>query len=184
MRVYQSLCVLDSGATLAEGPHWWSERQLLIWVDIESSLIGLYNPATSENHFINTYCPVGCVVPTNKGKLVAATSDGFKLINPDSGEIIHLHDPEKHLSDNRFNDGKCDPWGRFWAGSFNYNSTPKSASLWRLGPDFKSELMLDSLSISNGLAWSLDAKYLYHIDTPTFQVMKFPLSLVFHTNLL
>ena len=96
VRVYSSECVLDIGARLAEGPHWWEERGLLIWVDIEASRIGLFDPCRHTNRFLDTAFHVGCVVPTNEGRLLAATSDGFKMINPDSGEITSLNNPIKN----------------------------------------------------------------------------------------
>ena len=40
VKVYSAECILEVGARLAEGPHWWEERGLLIWVDIEDSRIG------------------------------------------------------------------------------------------------------------------------------------------------
>ena len=176
IRVYASECVFDVGARLAEGPHWWEERRLLIWVDIEASRIGLFDPFRKTNRFIDTASHVGCVVPTNEGRLLAATSDGFKLINPDSGEIISLHNPIEHLSNHRFNDGKCDPWGRLWAGNLHYDFLPNAGSLWRLNKFFKSRQMIDGVTISNGLAWSLDRKTFYYVDTPTLHVKRFPLT--------
>ena len=121
-------CVLNVGARLAEGPHWWESRDLLIWVDIEDSRIGLFNPVDHTNRFIYLSSHVGSVVPTERGDLLAATSDGFKRINLETEKVISIGDPEKNRLGNRFNDGKCDPWGRFWAGSMNYNLTPNAGS--------------------------------------------------------
>lgn len=176
VRLYSSECLLDIGARLAEGPHWWQERGLLLWVDIEDSRIGLFEPNTQANRFIDIGFHVGCVVPTTKGNLLAATSDGFKLIDPDTGHVKPLCNPLKNQPHHRFNDGKCDAWGRLWAGSLHYDFIPQAGSLWRLGKGFHPRLMMDGSTISNGLAWSLDNKQLYYIDTPTLQVKRFLLS--------
>ena len=173
VKVYSAECILEVGARLAEGPHWWDERGLLIWVDIEDSRIGLFDPQTKNNHFIDTVFHVGCVVPTSKGNLLAATSDGFKMIDPDSGQITSLNNPIENRSSYRFNDGKCDPWGRLWAGSLRYDFLPNAGSLWRLDGSFDSTPMIEGVTISNGLAWSPDRKYFYYIDTPTLQVKRF-----------
>lgn len=173
---YSSQCVLDVGARLAEGPHWWSDRGLLLWVDIEDSRIGFFDPIQSGNHFLDVGSHVGCVVPMKNGDLLAATSDGFKQINLETGDVDSLHNPEQNLYNNRFNDGKCDPWGRLWAGSVNYHFLPKAASLWRLDTCMRSDLMLSNVTVSNGIAWSLNRKYLYYIDSPTLQVRRFLLS--------
>lgn len=174
--VYSSECVLNIGARLAEGPHWWDERGLLVWVDIESSRVGLFDPGQGTNRFIDTGCHVGCVVPTSQGNLLVATSDGFKVIDPDSGKSASLHNPIRDPLNYRFNDGKCDPFGRLWAGTLHYDFLPGAGTLWRLDHSLRSSSMIDGVTISNGLAWSLDRTSLYYVDTPTLQVRRFPLS--------
>ena len=52
VKVYSAECILDVGARLAEGPHWWDERGLLIWVDIEDARIGLFDPESKTNYFM------------------------------------------------------------------------------------------------------------------------------------
>ena len=85
VRPLQAHCVLPVGAHLAEGPHWWAERSQLLWVDIEASRIGLFDPRSGQNSFIDVGCHVGCVVPTAHGDLLAATADGFLRLDPSSG---------------------------------------------------------------------------------------------------
>ena len=72
--------------------------------------------------------------------------------------------------------GKCDPWGRFWAGSMAYDFAAGAGSLWRVNPDFSCIRQRHGLTISNGLAWSQDRGTLYFIDSPTRQVLAFPLT--------
>ena len=86
VRPLQARCVLPVGAHLAEGPHWWAERSQLLWVDIEASRIGLFDPRSGRNSFIDVGCHVGCVVPTAHGDLLAATADGFLRLDPTTGE--------------------------------------------------------------------------------------------------
>ena len=171
----QARCVLEAGAHLAEGPHWWAERSKLLWVDIEASRIGLFDPCSGQKSFINVGCHVGCVVPTASQDLLAATADGFLRVNPINGARTLLHHPEAHCLDNRFNDGKCDPWGRLWAGSMHYEFVPGAAALWRLDTNLESRRMRSDVTISNGLAWSSDRRFLYFIDSPTLQVLRLPL---------
>jgi sugar lactone lactonase YvrE len=110
-------CVLQAQAGLAEGPHWWAEKGVLLWVDIEASRVGLFDPVTGLNRFLVVPSHVGAVVPMSDGELLVATAQGFVRLHPDSGVVSSLQDPEHDRPGNRFNDGKCDPWGRFWAGS-------------------------------------------------------------------
>jgi sugar lactone lactonase YvrE len=145
-------------------------------VDIEASRVGLFDPVARSNRFLDLPSHVGAVVPTTAGDLVAATAQGFVRLDPDSGVVTALHDPEPGRSEHRFNDGKCDPWGRFWAGTMAYDFSPGAGSLWRLNNDFSCSLQWQELTISNGLAWSLDRRFLYLIDSPTLTVMAFPLT--------
>ena len=172
----QPCCVLDAQAGLAEGPHWWAEKGVFLWVDIEASRVGLFDPVARSNRFLDLPSHVGAVVPMSDGELLVATAQGFVRLHPDSGVVSSLHDPEDDQPGNRFNDGKCDPWGRFWAGTMAYDFSPGAGSLWRLNNDFSCSLQWQELTISNGLAWSLDRRFLYLIDSPTLTVMAFPLT--------
>ncbi|MFC1461120.1 SMP-30/gluconolactonase/LRE family protein [Verrucomicrobiota bacterium] len=71
------------------------------------------------------------------------------------------------MPENRFNDGKCDPAGRFWAGTINMNSLPAAGALYRLDQDLSVHKILDKVSISNGLIWNTAKQKMYYIDTPT-----------------
>ena len=84
--------------------------------------------------------------------------------------------PRDHNSENRFNDGKCDPAGRFWAGTME---TPtRKGALFRLDPDLLVHQILDGIACSNGLAWSLDRKTMYYIDTMTRRIDAFDYELM------
>jgi sugar lactone lactonase YvrE len=65
----------------------------------------------------------------------------------------------------RMNDAACDPQGRFWAGTKAHDNRAGGGALYRLDRDGRTELILDGLTISNGLGWSLDGATMYLIDT-------------------
>lgn len=169
-------CVLPVAAGLAEGPCWWAEKQVLLWVDIEASRIGLFDPQTARNNFLHLPAHVGAVVPTSAGDLLLATATGFLRLDPSTEAVTLLSDPEADRPGNRFNDGKCDPWGRFWAGTMAYDFEPLAGALWRVNADFSCVRQRQGLTISNGLAWSQDRGTLYVIDSPTLNVLAFPLT--------
>ena len=107
-----------------------------------------------------------------------ALRDGFAALDLDSGALTMIADPEAHLPGNRFNDGKCDPAGRFWAGTMAQSEDRvRTGSLYRLDPDLSVHKMWGDITVANGIAWSHDAKTMYYIDTPTMMVVAFEYNL-------
>ncbi|MED2974268.1 SMP-30/gluconolactonase/LRE family protein [Fictibacillus sp. B-59209] len=169
--------VLDAKATLGEGPSWDSKRHLLYWVDILEKKLHLYNPTTGVNKSIALGQMVGSVVPRKSGGVVLALEKGFYFLDLETKNLQAIFDPESHLEENRFNDGKCDPWGRFWAGTTDSVGTNQAGALYCLGKDLLTKKKLGKVSTSNGLAWSPDHQYMYFIDTPTRKVVQFEYNL-------
>ncbi len=165
--------LVDIRAQVGEGPIWDAETKLLYWVDILSNMLYAYNPATGENRGYNVGQHVGTVVPRASGGLMLALYNGFAAFDPDSGKLTLIADPEADLPDNRFNDGKCDPAGRFWAGSMAYANQSTQGSLYRLDTDLTVHKMLGDIAISNGIVWSLDNKTMYYIDSNAYNVRAF-----------
>ncbi len=166
-------CVLDAKAQLGEGPSWLPRLKKLLWVDIEKSRIHLFDPATSNNDTFEIGSHVGCAVPGVQGDVFFAGAKGFGQLLTATGEIRWLTHPEAHLAGNRFNDGKVDPAGRFWAGSMPYAEAAPEGALHLLDEHRKTHRVLGDISISNGLAWSVDHRTMYYIDTPTLRVDAF-----------
>lgn len=121
--------------------------------------------------------PVGVVAaairPRARGGAVVAVERGFALASrPDLRDIEPL--PEVWSDSSvRFNDGGCDPAGRFYCGTMAYGATPGAGSLYRLDPSGEATQVLTGLTISNGLGWSPDGTLAYHNDTPTRTVSVF-----------
>jgi sugar lactone lactonase YvrE len=100
------------------------------------------------------------------GGAVVALKNGFHLFDFESGSLTFIVDPEPDRPDNRLNDGKVGPDGRFWAGSMDDRADKEPvAALYRLDVDGTCHKMADGLIVSNGLAWSQDGTTLYHSDT-------------------
>ena len=170
--------VLDAQAQLGEGPCWDTASRTLYWIDIYAGEIHAYSPETGSDRVIPVGEPVGCLAPTKSGELIIASQSGISLLSPETGLRKLLTHPESHLPGNRFNDGKCDPAGRFLAGTMDNAEKEASGSLYSLSPDGTLNTLLTGVRISNGLAWSPDHATLYYIDTPTRTVMAFAYDLV------
>ncbi len=165
--------VLNAQATLGEGPFWDVRHQVLYWVDIFEYKLHVFNPATNTDRSFGIGQYVGAVVPRQRGGVLLALHHGFATFDLDTEELTILADPEAHLPQNRFNDGKCDPAGRFWAGTLAIDLTLGAGSLYCLDTDYSVRRMLDKLGISNGIVWSLDHKTMYFIDTTTHAIAGF-----------
>ncbi|MEM7132427.1 MAG: SMP-30/gluconolactonase/LRE family protein [Chloroflexota bacterium] len=165
--------ILDTKVDLGEGPIWDVENQLLYWVNIMESEVLIYNPQTEQNRVIDVGQYVGTVVKGRSGLLYLALHHGFASLDLATEEVTLITDPEADLPTNRFNDGKCDPAGRFWAGTMSVAEAGKTGSLYILDTDGSCRKMVSDIAISNGIVWSLDAKTMYYIDTPTGTVDAF-----------
>ncbi|WP_459502898.1 SMP-30/gluconolactonase/LRE family protein [Bacillus sp. C1] len=172
--------ILDAKASLGEGPCWDEQKHLLYWVDILEKKLLIYNPITNINREISFDQQIGCVALDTSGGVILAMERGFHSLNLETEELKLIHDPEPHLLENRFNDGKCDPAGRFWAGTTDLYGVNAAGSLYCLHTDFSVEKKLKNVNTSNGLAWSPDHTYLYFIDTPTKKTVRFEYDL--HTG--
>ena len=157
--------LVDAHAQVGEGPLWDEERQVLYWVDILSSLLYIYDPATGENRVLDVGQHVGTVVIRASGGLMLAVREGFASFDLETQELTLIANPEAHITGNRFNDGKCDPAGRFWAGTMAYENPTNQGSLYRLDTDLSVHKIFGDVAISNGIIWSLDHTTMYYIDT-------------------
>ena len=158
-------CVLPWGAHLAEGPVWSVREKRLYWVDILAPSINRFDPATGANEEVVLPRLVSAVVGRSDGGLMALTQAGLEGFDFASGTLTPLVDPEAEISDNRFNDGKCDRQGRLWAGTMRLDASRTSGSLYAIKPDLSWERHESGLTVANGLDWSPDGRTFYFADS-------------------
>ncbi len=160
---------------LGEGPAWIDGA--LWYVDILGELIGRVRAGGDGKALGIDRWPVGDMVgalaPRRGGGLVLALKDRFAAFDPESGETTDLAHPPGIGPNVRFNDGKCDPRGRFIAGTMGLKGEPEVGKLYSLAHDHSVSTLIESVSISNGLAWCRDGHIFYYIDTPTRRVRAF-----------
>ena len=157
-------------AQLGEGSFWNHKSQELYWVDIEGKMLHIYDPKTKQNRSFEMPSKIGTVVPKNSDEAIVALQDGVYIFNTKTGDITLLSDIENDKPQNRFNDGKCDPSGRMWVGSMALDEEKYSGNLYMIDESGKTELKIDSITISNGIVWTSDQKTMYYIDTPTANI--------------
>jgi sugar lactone lactonase YvrE len=166
--------VSDIRCLLGEGPFWDDQLNRLFWVDIMNSGFHEYDPDTGagESYDVGQY--IGCVVPSKDPDIMyVALRDGFASFSRSNRGLKMISDPEADLENNRFNDGKCDIKGRFWAGTMSMIDESGKGVLYCMKDDFTVEKKIPGVSISNGLAWSGDNMRFYYIDTPTFRIVAY-----------
>jgi sugar lactone lactonase YvrE len=165
--------VLDVKATLGEGPCWDHRTGLLYWVDIAGMKVMIHHPISGENRTIQLDQMVGATVPRESGGLVLALQHGFYLLDLETEKLSFIADPESSLTGNRFNDGKCDAKGRFWAGTMSMKNQKAAGSLYCLETDGSVRKAVGDVTVSNGLGWSPDGRTMYYNDTPTQRVVAY-----------
>ncbi|MGH7265242.1 MAG: SMP-30/gluconolactonase/LRE family protein, partial [Candidatus Rokuibacteriota bacterium] len=159
-------CVLESSALLGEGPLWDAADRVLYWVDIKRHEVHRFDPASRRDETWRVGEDVGSLALRAAGGLVVALRSGFHFFDPATGRTTAIVDPEPERTENRFNDGKPDRQGRFWAGSMHDPETHPTGALYRLDPDLSWHRLVDGLVCSNALCWSPDGRTMYHADTP------------------
>lgn len=161
--------ITTTPAWLGESPVWDCRTGTLLWVDILRGELHQYDPAVGRDQVLTTLdVPLGAVAARRAGGYVLAAGTGFWLVEGD--RVTHLADVDDRGE--RMNDGKCDPAGRFWAGTMTADRKP-GAALYRLDADRTVRAVVDAVALSNGLGWSPQGTTMYYVDTPTRRVDAF-----------
>jgi sugar lactone lactonase YvrE len=162
--------ISDAIASHGEGPVWSERWGGLKWVDMTAGDVLTLRPdgSVSRRHVSDV---VAAVRPRRSGGMALGVERGYALVDAD-GKLTRLAELWQDESI-RMNDGGCDPDGRFYCGSMSIDRVHGAGSLYRLDPDRSVELVLDQVTISNGLDWSPDGSLAYYNDTETHVVSVF-----------
>jgi sugar lactone lactonase YvrE len=169
--------LVDQKSFTGECPSWDAFRQVLYWVDIPRATIYVYNPNTRQNQGIDLshhFSSIGAVVSCKSGGLLFTPERKIAYFDFEKLSFQILAEVENNLPGNRFNDGKCDPYGRLLAGTMQ--NTPDgnpTGSLYIMERDTKVRKLLDGLVISNGMGWSPDYHTFYLADSFSKNVWAF-----------
>jgi sugar lactone lactonase YvrE len=157
----------DPVAYHGEGPVWSERWGGLRWVDmLAGDVLFLAAGGRVERRHVGSIA--AAVRPRRKGGAVIGVERGFALEDAD-GTITELL-PLWSGDGLRMNEGGCDPDGRFYCGSMAYGKQPGAGALYRLDPDRSVRVVLEGVSVSNGLEWSADGSRAYYSDTATHRI--------------
>jgi sugar lactone lactonase YvrE len=157
-------CVADVGAVLGEGPVWDARDCALYWLDIKGLKIFRRDSAGILQQWTTPF-RICSLAPRAAGGFIAGTERGFALVDPAAGLYQPFLDPEPDRPGNRFNDGKLDREGRFWAGTMDDSEQAATGALYRLDFDRSSRRLDDDYRVTNGPAFSLSGRRMYHNDS-------------------
>lgn len=153
---------------LGESPCWDASSGAVCWIDSLTGTLWRLLAATGEVEQHSLPAPVGSIAPCESGALVVALKNGFARYDVTTRQLETLARIDVDHPDVRLNDGKCDPWGNFIAGTMHINRQPGDAilgGLYRLRPDRSVERIADGFGLTNGPCFSLDGRTLYVADS-------------------
>lgn len=159
-------CIWNGHNTLGESPLWDPHRQLLYWIDIEQARLFAFNPDLIEYESWSLPDKPGCIALHKNGGLIATLRKSFVTIELPNGIVSSLNQALAQRQDVRFNDGKCDRQGRFWAGTAEIEEKLPLGGLYRLDKQGVAELVDEGFTVSNGIGWNLKNTIMYFTDSP------------------
>lgn len=163
---HPDITALDAPASLlGESPLWHPVEQRLYWTDIPGKELHRHDPRTGQHRRWGFDVEVGSLAPMRDGGLLLARRDGLWRFDPETAKQHPLVPPPYDMSRERFNDGKCDPQGRFWVGTIYEPRDPPLAALYCHEQGRGLRRMTGDITTCNGLGWSPDSRTLYFSDT-------------------
>ncbi len=167
-------CVLPFEAMVGESPVWHPGEQRLLWIDIQGKKIHRFDPRTCKNESFALPEIVTCIQLCSSGGLVLTLKKNFAFFDPTAQHLQKLQGVEGDLPDNRFNDGKCDPQGRFWAGTMDAKQWDKpSGNLYRMERNLTVTKMQSQVICSNGSGWSPDSRTMYYTESFRYAIFAY-----------
>lgn len=152
------------GAQLGECPIWDAARRELCFVDIVPGTLYRLTDDDRAEIVYELGATLAAALPVTDGSRFLVTRAGFRSLSDDGHASVVL-DPLTAQPSVRFNDSKCDPAGRCFAGTLSLDGAPAAGSLYRLDPGPRATVVVSGVGLSNGLDWSPNGSTLYFIDT-------------------
>jgi len=172
-------CIWEIPAILGEGPLWVPREKVLYWVDVVGKKVQRYSPGDGAKKSWSFDTEVTSLAERKQGGFIGTTRHGFAFFDfsKDAVKPEPIAAFETGIPGNRFNDGKADRHGRFWAGTVDEaNWRDETGNLYRMDPDLSVRIADAPYICSNGPAFSNDDKTFYHSETMKGVVYAFDFS--------
>ena len=168
-------CVFRQPSELGECPVWSVREQALYWADILAGQLHRLDPRDGSVRSLQLPEHLGCFGLREQGGFVVALRSGIYLLDARGQLGKCLAENPTGAEQSRFNDGRVDPWGRFWAGTIWQPRDRNGGQLVRVDAQHNAQVMAEDVMVSNGLAFSPDRAWVYHSDTPNHVLYRYPL---------
>lgn len=165
--------LLAAQTELGECPVWDPDRNTLFFMDIVGKTLHAYEWSTGRHRVLALPALGGALALAQDGRLIAGLQSGIHWIDPGSGTVEFVVDPEPDKPDHRLNEGKCDPQGRFWVGSISTLGRFPTGCLYRLEKDGSASEVLSGISVPNTLAWLPDGRHMIFADSVRKEIWRF-----------
>jgi L-arabinonolactonase len=154
-------------SVLGEGPVWSERDHCLYFVDIMSKRVQAYWPADRRHKIWQFDEYAGALAECRSGGLIVALNDRVVRFDPNKGpgSVEPIAVLERDRPQNRLNDGKVDPWGRFWVGSMQIDETAANGRLWCVTASGDASLYRDGIGVPNSLAFDEKRGTMYFADS-------------------
>jgi len=166
-------CLWQGHNILGESPIWSPQNQTLYWLDILANELHSYDIITGQHqqwHFNEQAC---CLGLRYRGGLITALATRFAFIDLTSGELKPITDSILDSETTMFNDGHCDPLGRFWAGSKDSHESAPHGQLFCLDINHNIQSRAKGYTVANGLEWDPSDQWFYVADTPNKRIDRY-----------
>lgn len=176
MSMHEIRPLLDTPMLLGECPMWHPDEAALYWIDIAAKEVHRYQSATGAHQVFPLPSEPGCIARCSNGGLLVAMRAGLAFLDTGDGTLSKLADAPYDPSRARFNDGRCDAAGRLWTGSLYDPRDRPGGSLFCV----EHGAIRDAdkpVTVSNGVAFSIDNRTLYHTDTTAHRITAYEFDL-------
>lgn len=161
--------LFETPMLLGECPVWHPDEGALYWIDIAGKAVHRYRPDSKTHASWSLPAEPGCIARCASGGMVVAMRSGISILDTTNGALIPVADAPYDTNRIRFNDGRCDARGRLWTGTLYDPRDKPGGTLYCLDRGILRDVG-HPVTVSNGVAFSLDNRVLYHADTTAHRI--------------
>ncbi len=162
---FRAELALDARATLGECIRWDERAKLIYWIDIPGRRMHRYDPASGRDDALALAQEMGCFALAERGGFICGMRSGYARLDRFGGEFTLLAGPDYDPARARFNDGRCDGAGRFWAGTMWEPRDRAGGIVYRLDADGRFAAQANPVVIANGITFAGDGRTMTLADT-------------------